>query len=256
MATNNRTRAIALALLAAGGAAAARADGLSDLRAALARLPGQAPLKATVQAHDWRRTGEGKDAKEKQGQVTIALEDGPRGLQPLYAHELLARTDAESRALVKDKSAATPLTQALGQLGFGELRALSSAAPVLQREIDDAQFKSETAEAWNGRPARKLVFEGSLDRLAEADRKYVREYRLALSVWIAPDGTPLASARHYDLSGRAFVVVTFEQHTDLQRAYAVAGDRLVTISDEEKGSAKGAGESQEYRTERSLQPLP
>jgi hypothetical protein len=36
----------------------------------------------------------------------------------------------------------------------------------------------------------------------------------------------------------------------------VAGDRLVATSDEEKGSAKGAGETQDYRTERSLQVLP
>jgi len=255
MAILSRARAIALSLLAAGAAATAHADGLTDLRAALARLSGQSSLKATVQARDWRRTGEGKDAKEKQGEVVIALEDGPRGLQPLYGRELLTRADAEARAAVKDKSAATPTAQALLQLGFGELRTLSSAAPSLQREIDDARFRSETAEAWNGKPARKLVFEGSVDRLAEADRKYVREYSATLSVWIAPDGTPLASARHVDLSGRAFVVVSFEQHSDLQRVYAVSGDRLLSTSEDEKGSARGAGESQEYHTERSLQPL-
>jgi len=233
----------------------ARADGQADLRAALARLPGQAPLKANAQARDWRRTGEGKDAKETQGQATIVLEDGPRGLQPLYSHELLAHADAESRAAVKDKSAPKPLSQGLAQLGFNELRALSSAAPALQREIDDAQFKGETAEAWGGKPARKLQFEGSLDRLPEGDRKYVRDFKLVLSVWIGADGTPLASLRHFDVSGRAFVVVTFEQHSDERRSYAVVGDRLVATNDEEKGSAKGAGETQEYRIERTLQVL-
>ena len=210
-------------LLATSGAA--RADGQADLRAALARLQGQAPLKATAQAHDWRRTGDGKDAKETQGQASIALEDGPRGLQPLYSHELLARADAESRAAIKDKATPKPLSQALAQLGFNELRALSSAAPALQREIDDA-------------------------------RKYVREFKLALTVWIATDGTPLASLRHQELTGRAFVVVSFEQRSDERRSYAVVGDRLVAASDEEKGSAKGAGETQEYRIERSLQVLP
>ena len=254
MTMTSRLRLVALSLVAASGAA--HADGLSDLRGALARLQGQSPLKASAQARDWRRTGEGKDAKEKQGQVTIGLEDGPRGLQPLYSHELLAKVDAESRVSIKDKSAPTPATQALGQLGFGELRGLSSAAPPLLREIDDSQFKSEASEAWNGKPARKLVFEGSVDRLSEADRKYVRDYKLVLTVWIGADGTPLASQRHYDLSGRAFVVVTFEQHSDLQRVYAVSGDRLVATSEEEKGNAKGAGEAQDYRIERTLQVLP
>ncbi len=242
------------ALMATCGVA--HADGQADLRAALARLQGQAPLKANAQAHDWRRTGDGKDAKETQGQVTIALEDGPRGLQPLYSHELLARVDAESRAAVKDKNAPKPLSQALAQLGFNEMRGLSSAAPALQREIDDTQFKGETTEAWGGKPARKLQFEGSVDSLSDSNRKYVREFKLVLTVWIAADGTPLASLRHFDVSGRAFVVVSFEQHSDEQRSYAVVGDRLVATSDEEKGSAKGAGEAQAYRIERSLQVLP
>jgi uncharacterized protein YfiM (DUF2279 family) len=256
MKLNNASRPAALALLVASGCGLAHADGLSDLRATLARLQGQAPLKASVQARDWRRTGEGKAAKETQGQATIGLEDGPRGLQPLYSHELLARTDAESRAAVKDKAAQKPLSQALGQLGFDELHTLSSAAPVLSREIEGAAFKGETAESWAGKPARKLVFEGSMDSLPEDDRKYVRDYKLMLSVWIGADGTPLASLRHFDLSGRAFVVVTFEQHSDQQRSYVVAGDRLVAVTDEEKGRAKGAGETQEYRIERSLQVLP
>jgi hypothetical protein len=245
-----------IALLLGALAAGAQADGLSDLRAALARLQGQGSLKATVQARDWRRTGEGKDAKETQGQASIGLEDGPRGLQPLYSHELLARADAESRAAIKDKSAPKPLSQALSQLGFDELRVLSSAAPVLQREIEDAKFRSEAPDTWAGKPARKLSFEGSMDSLSESNRKYVRDFKLQLDLWIAPDGTPLASRRHFDVSGRAFVVVSFEQHSDQQRSYAVAGDRLVATSDEEKGSAKGAGETQDYRTERSLQVLP
>jgi hypothetical protein len=247
---------LAVTLLLGGLAGIAHADGLSDLRGALARLQGQAPLRAGVQARDWRHTGEGKDGKETQGQASLLLEDGPRGLQPLYGRELLARSDAEALAAIKDKSAPRPLSQALSQLGVDELHALSSAAPVLQREIEDARFKGEAPDTWAGKPARKLAFEGSLDSLRESDRKYVRDFKLQLDVWIAADGTPLASRRHLDLSGRAFVVVSFQHHSDQQRSYAVAGDRLVATSDDEKGSSSGAGEAQEFRTERSLQVLP
>ena len=256
MTMKNPSSRLALVLLLCGAAGLARADGLADLRGALARLQAQSALKASVQVKDWRRTGDGKDAKETQGQASIGLEDGPRGLQPLYSHELLARLDAESRAAVKDKSAKKPLSQVMSQLGLDDLRVLASAAPALQRAIDDAQFKSESADMWAGKPARKLVFEGSVDSLSESDRKYVRDMKLQLTLWIGADGTPLASQRHFDLSGRAFVVVSFEQHSDEQRSYAVVGDRLVATSDDEKGSAKGAGEAQEYRTERSLQVLP
>ncbi|MCK9686947.1 hypothetical protein [Scleromatobacter humisilvae] len=256
MTMKNPSSRLVLALLLCGAAGVAHADGLADLRGALARLQGQAPLKASVQVRDWRRTGDGKDAKETQGQATIGLEDGPRGLQPLYGHELLARLDAESRAAVKDKSAKKPLSVVMSQLELDELRAMASAAPALQRAIDDAQFKSESADTLAGKPARRLVFEGSVDSLSESDRKYVRDMKLQLTLWIAADGTPLASQRHFDLSGRAFVVVSFEQHSDEQRGYAVVGDRLVATSDDEKGNAKGAGEAQEYHTERSLQVLP
>ncbi len=256
MTMKNPSSRLALVLLLCGAAGVARADGLADLRGALARLQAQSVLKASVQVRDWRRTGDGKDAKETQGQASIGLEDGPRGLQPLYSHELLGRLDAESHAAVKDKSAKKPLSQVMSQLGLDDLRVLASAAPALQRAIDDAQFKSESADTWAGKPARKLVFEGSVDSLSESDRKYVRDMKLQLTLWIGADGTPLASQRHFDLSGRAFVVVSFEQHSDEQRSYAVVGDRLVATSDDEKGSAKGAGEAQEYRTERSLQVLP
>ena len=256
MTLKNPAAYAAFALLLESLVGAAYADGLSDLRGALARLQAQTPLKASVQGKDWRRTGEGKDAKETQGQATIGLDDGPRGLQPLYGRELLAHLDVEARAAIKDKSAKKPLSQAMGQLGFDDLRSMASAAPALQRQIDDAQFKAEAVDTWAGKPARKLTLEGSVDSLSEDARKYVRDFKSQLSVWIAADGTPLASQRRIDLSGRAFVVVSFEQHSDEQRSYAVVGDRLVATSDDEKGSAKGAGEAQEYRIERSLQVLP
>ena len=256
MTTKNPPALVALAVLLGGIAATAHADGLSDLHGALARLQGQSPLKASVQASDWRRTGDGKDAKETQGQVAIGLDDGPRGLQPLYSRDLLGRINAESRAAIKDKSAPKPLAQALAQLGIDDLQAMASAASALDLQVADAHFRAESADTWAGKPARKLLFEGSIDSVPESSRKYVRDFKLQLSVWIAPDGTPLASLRHLEVSGRALVVVSFEQHSDQRRSYAVVGDRLVATSDEDKGSAKGAGESQDYRTERSLQVLP
>ncbi len=243
----------ALLALACG---AAHADGLADLHAALARLPGTTPLKATIDARDWRRTGDGKDAEEHTGNVSLGLEDGARGLAPLYGRDLLARADAEQRAAVKDKKAAKPIEQTLGQLGIAELHAIASAAPALAREVDEATFKGESADTVDGKAARKLVFESGIDTLAEKDRKYAKEFKSVLSVWIAADGTPLASSRRLDLSGSAFVVIKFEMHDEQTRGFTVVGDRLVALRDDERGSAKGAGENTDYRTERHLQVLP
>ena len=241
-------------------AGAAHADGLAEyLKEPRWRgCRAEAPLKASVQAHDWRRTG-GAQGREGDARARSRSAWSGRAAWPCSrstSHELLARADAESRAAVKDKTARKPLSQALGQLDFNELRALSSAAPALQREIEDARFTGETADAWAGKPARKLQFESSVDSLSEDDRKYVRDYKLQLSVWIGADGTPLASRRHLEVSGRAFVVISFEHHSDDQRSYAVAGDRMVALTEKEEGSSKGAGETQAYRIERSLQVLP
>jgi hypothetical protein len=50
---------VAAALLAAP---LAHADGLADLKGALARLPAQSPLKATLDVKKTERRGEGNDA--------------------------------------------------------------------------------------------------------------------------------------------------------------------------------------------------
>ena len=243
----------AAAALLACSCGATRADGLADLRGALARLQATAPLRATVDAHDWRRSGDGKDAEEHQGSVSIALEDGPRGLAPIYGRELLARSDAEQRAAIKDKKAARPIGTTLDQLGLAELRAMASAAPWLQREIDEATFTGEAADSVDGKAARRLVFESGIDKLAEKDRKYAKEFKSVLTVWVAADGTPLASTRRIDLSGSAFIVIKFELHDEESFSFAVVGDRLVELRNDKKGSTKGAGSDQHYRTERRLQ---
>lgn len=61
-----------------------RADGLADLRGALGRLQGLAPIKATLEIKSWRHQGEGKDGDDKQGQASLMVEDSTRGLQLTY----------------------------------------------------------------------------------------------------------------------------------------------------------------------------
>ncbi|HEY9100618.1 hypothetical protein [Chitinimonas sp.] len=229
------------------------ADGLADLKGALARLQGQAPVSGALEVKSWRKTGDGKDAQEKQGQANFNIEESARGLQVLYGKELLARADAEDRAKSKDKKAKTPTLYALGEVGNRELRNMTTAAAALSRELEDAVFKTEAADSYNGKPARKLSFEMPLEKLSEEARKYVRKFDTTLDIWIANDGTPLASSLHVNASGRAFVVISFEQRSDEERRYAVVGDRLVLLRKDEKGSSSGAGEKQEYKTTTTLQ---
>jgi hypothetical protein len=239
------------ALLAASRA---HADGLADLKGALARLQAQSPLKATLEVRTFDRRGEGSDAIEKQGQASIAVEDGTRGLQVLYGRDTLSRMEAESRQLAHDPKSRTPTVWAIGKLDSSEIVPMTSAASALGRSLEEAQFKAEKADAWNGKPARLLTFTIPIDKLPPEQRKYVKQFDGTLSVWIAADGTPLASETHVTVKGRAFIVVSFDAVDDWSTTYAVLGDRLVALRAENHSSSNGAGERGEQRVVKTLQP--
>jgi hypothetical protein len=233
---------------------AAQADGLADLKAALARLPGQTPVKAVVEAKTWSRQGEGKDADEQNGQASINLDDSPRGLQILYSKDLLTRLETEERAREKDSKAKTPTIAAIKEVNSSELRPMVSAVGNLSRALEKAIFKSEKADAsYNGKPARLLSFEIPVEKLSEKDRKYVKKFEGSLEVWIGQDGIPLASRMHQAISGRAFVVISFETKNEEELVYGVSGDRLVVTKKESKNSGSGAGEKGEMRVVKTLQ---
>ncbi|HEY9027574.1 MAG TPA: hypothetical protein VIP05_24995 [Burkholderiaceae bacterium] len=233
---------VAAALLAAP---LARADGLADLKGALARLQAQTPLKATLDVRTSDKRGEGDDAIEKQGQASIGVEDGARGLQVLYARDTLVRMDSESRQLARDPKAKTPTVWAIGKLDSSEIVPMTSAASALLRHLDESQFKAEKPDTWNGKAARLLTFTIPIDKLPPEQRKYVKVF----------DGTPLASQTHVVVKGRAFVVVSFDAVDDWSATYAVLGDRLLTLRAENHSTSNGAGEHGEQRTVKTLQPV-
>lgn len=226
-------------------APAAHADALADLKAALSRLQGGAPVKGQVELVAWRKSGDGADATEWRAKAAAGLEDGPRGLNVLYGRELLGRLDEERRAKSADPQAKTPTVDAMAEFQVTDLQPLSAAAVTLQRAIERATFVGEKASTWNGRPARLLSFSRSIDSLAARDRKYVKEFEAGLEVWVAADGTPLASRRHEKAAGRAFVVVSFDSFDEEDTTYAVASDRLVATKREAHRRSSGAGEKDE-----------
>ncbi|MBI3285678.1 MAG: hypothetical protein HYZ65_12640 [Burkholderiales bacterium] len=231
----------------------AQADGLNDLKMALTRLQGQAPLKAVLEAKTWSRQGEGKELEEEQGHASIVLEDSKQGLHVLYSREMLGKLETEERAREKDAKSKSPTVAAAKEFNTAELRNMISAAASLARSMDKAVFKSEKADSYNGKPARLLNFELTIDKLGEKERKYVKKFEGNLDVWIAADGTPLASRRHHNVSWRAFMVVSGENSNDDEQVYAQVGDRLVVTRKENKNSGSGAGEKGESKVVKTLQ---
>ncbi|MFZ6752325.1 hypothetical protein ACO0KY_03030 [Undibacterium sp. Dicai25W] len=231
----------------------AHADGITDLKAALAKLQGNASLKAVLEAKSWNRQGEGKDAEEMQSVVSVSVEDSARGMQVLYSKDLLSRLQAEEQAKQKDPKAKMALSKALKEFNSTELRPLLSAAAGLSSRLETAIFKSEKNDTFNNKPARLLSFDIPVEHLSEKDRKYIKKYESKLDIWIDSDGTPLASRSSEVASGRAFVVVSFDVKEDENLVYGLVGDRLVVLKKEWKNLSSGAGERNEIRVIKTLQ---
>lgn len=237
-------------LLCAG---TARADGLADMKAALARAGASAPLKALVETHTWRKLGEGADAEEDRGSASITVEDGARGLNVVHGKEVLARMDAELRARARNPDSKTPTLSALDELGPRDVLALTSAATGLARAIERGQFKGERADTYQGKSVRALRFDMPMSALSTREKKYAKKFSSVLDVWIGADGMPLASRLRQSMSGRAFVVVSFDSVNEEESVYSVVADRLLAVRKETRGSASGAGEKDERKVVTTLQ---
>lgn len=245
-----------LMLLMAIAANAAHADGAADLKAALERLQEQAPLKATLDANVWRREGEGKEAEEINGQASVGIEDGARGMQLNYSREMVARLEAEAVAQARNPNAKTPTLTASRDFSPTELRPMVSAAATLAQQLEKAVFKSEKADTFQGRPARMLTYTQGMDVMSDRQRKYVKDFEGSITVWIGVDGTPLGSRLVQNFSGRAFLVISFSGKSEEQSTYSLAGKRLITTRLESHGNSAGAGEKSEFKTVKTLQLLP
>ena len=251
----NPTRSL-VALLAAtllGAALPARANGFADLQAALARQQTSVPVKGSFRLETWTRQGEGKEGDEEQGQATLNFDDGAQGLRLQFSRDTLHRVEQEELASEKNSKAPTPALTGMRALELADLRRMLSPAAALQSALEEATPRGEVAELWNGQPARRLTYEFGLGRVKERDRKYVKKVDGKLELWIAPDGTPLASRSQTAISGRAFVVVSFDSTSHEEQLYQLVQGRLVTVRRENRNQSSGAGEKVESRTVRTIQ---
>ncbi len=235
--------------------ALASAHGLQDLKTALARQQGQTALKAMLEAKTWRRLGEGSDATERHGNASVQLEDVGNGLQVSYSKDLLNKIEAEERARAKDPNSKTPSISATREFEASQLREMTQAANALSRNIEKYSFKSEKPDTFNGKPARLLTFDVPIETLSERERKYIKKFEGSLQVWIAADGTPLASKTTINGYGRVFLVISFEYKAEEQTTYALVGDRLLIVQKESRNMAAGAGERSEEKVVKTMQML-
>lgn len=233
-----RPTALALLLLAP----ALRADGLSDLRAALQRLPATQPVKATVDCQVWNRTVKDKQPKITQGQIQVKVEEGPAGLKLGWDKAELDHVQAATKA--KDNGP----KQAMDAVGAEQVESLLDAAKDLMDVLEGGKIQEDRMDAWEGRPARLLTVKLDLPSDMDAsDRKHLKSYNHVVKIWMAPDGTPLGLSGQEDYKA-SFFFIGWEQHTKESRTFARAGNRLVTTHDESETNGSGAGQQVQMKT--------
>ena len=242
---------LVLGLILALPAQPVRADALGELREALLKLRGAAPLRATVTARiNATVTDDTDKTRVETGSASLVMEDGPQGLRLTFSPEMLARSLAERVAQHKDDKAPAPTSTAMAELDVAELAGMAQAAPELLRWLELARLRSERKDTWNGAPVRVL----SLDLAIDRESKHVRSASSTVDVWIDAQGRPLASKAVSSISGRVMMVISFEARSTDDRVYAVVGDRLIVTRRETSHSGSGMGQSGDSKTLITLAP--
>lgn len=221
------------------------ANGLDDLRTALAKVPGGEPVKATVEHSFWRQTTDDKKPTISQGKITAQLEDGPQGLRVSWSRPTLQQALKELAAQEREPDKATPTRTALRNIDPLEAAESLNHAEALLRDLSQAQILEEKAEPWQGRPAKLLVLKLT-PRIPESQKKYLKDLKVEAKVWIGPDGLPLAFSSSVAYKGsRMFISFEGGNTQDLQ--FARVGNRLVVTRSSSEDHNSGFGASSQTK---------
>src|SRR3954447_25509774 len=203
--------------------ALAAADGLTDLRATLSRLPATTPVHGTLDVTSTSRSNE--DDKADDGKATVGFEVGESGLHIIYPRAMLAQATQEARAEARDPEKSTPVRSGASHVRPLHVAELLDGAAPLSILLESAQFVQMKPANLGGRAARLLSFK-LVPKLSKSESKHVKKIESALSVWLANDGTPLAAEQTISIKA-SFLLISFEADQKFHWTYARAGDRLV-----------------------------
>ena len=201
------------------------ATGASDLARRLESLRTPAPIAIRLRM-DLRleRTLHGQTARGE-ASLQADVERDESGLRVYWESGLLLQANEEERIHDREPDRLTPLREGLMELDPARLGHLLDEAGSLAG-LTKGDPVEESAGAFEGRDARRLVFRFS-PRLSWTERYYLRKSEGRFTVWIAPDGTPLASDSRATFQGKTSRTFgRFEGSTSLRTRYAVEGGRL------------------------------
>src|SRR5262245_48123727 len=205
-------------------AARAGADGSADLARRLEELRAPGAVAATLALElKLERTSHNVTARGEAA-VRVDMDEDATGLRVRWDPALLRDADAEAHERDAKADRLTPVREALRELDPSRLAHLLDQAGTLAGLTRGPA--EESAGTWEGREARRLVYRFD-PRMSWTEAYYARHREGRLTVWIAADGTPLASESAASFEGKTSRMFgRFKQTTTIRTRYALEDARL------------------------------
>ena len=222
------------------GAAVARADALSDLKAALPRLGGKQTVAATFEVSRSRHAKGRFLTQDFDGSATFDAEMNPAGVRITLSRGLIDRANDEEWLSDVNSDRTAPTAQVLQEVTPQTVERLLDDSKPLQRLIARGTVVEQRTDTAQGRPLRAVVL--SLPKKS-ASGHAAGSFSLSedtLTLWIDANGTPVASRRVR--KGTAGVLFLKIEMTRTETAsYAVRADHLVAMRTEDSALIDGPG---------------
>lgn len=228
----------------------AHADGLTDLRATLAKFDGDAAIAAQLSMQKNSKSGDSDEPKSSSAQASVTTSSSNGALQISYTSATLDKVEIEANKRSGDTEAVTPLADLLRDITPTQVNAMLSYAGPLTRKLEQATLKEDKADTLDGKPARLLVFEVPLNASAK-DRASMKEYTGTLKVWTDDAGVPLAIDQEQVFSGRR-MLISFNGSSSETATLQKVDERLVVVEQKRGQTFSGFGQMSDSTTSTTL----
>jgi len=235
-----RTQLLLIALLPA----IARADALTDLRAALGQLGATTPVRGSLDVTTTSKNNE--EERPDSGKVTVGFDVSDAGVRILYPKAALTQADQEARGEAIDPERASPTRSGFRHVRPLHVAELLDAAGALNVILESAQLLEVRPTNYRGKPSRVVVMKLT-PKASKATTKHLKKLDGKLSVWIGDDGIPLGAERSMNLKA-SFLLMTLETDQKDNWTYTRSGDRLVVTRYDNTEKTDGLGQHESSQT--------
>jgi hypothetical protein len=141
---------------------------------------------------------------------------------------VLQDVDAEAREADRERGRLVPLREAMKELDPARIGHLLNQVHTILGIASGAPAEDKV-ETYEGHEAHRLVFRFE-PRLSWTEQYYARRKQGQLTVWVTPDGVPLASESKATYEGKTSRMSgRFEGSTIVRTRYALEGSRLRVV---------------------------